>query len=63
MRDKLRITLSKSPIGYPLKQKRTVRALGLRKMNQTVELGNTATIRGMVDKVRHLVTVEEIDGE
>jgi len=63
MSDKLRITLSKSPIGYPLKQKRTVRALGLRKMNQTVELGNTATIRGMVDKVRHLVTVEEIDGE
>jgi large subunit ribosomal protein L30 len=63
MSDKLRITLSKSPIGYPLKQKRTVRALGLRKMNQTVELGNTATIRGMVEKVRHLVTVEEIDGE
>ena len=63
MSEKLRITLSKSPIGYPLKQKRTVRALGLRKMNQTVELGNTATIRGMVAKVRHLVTVEGIDGE
>ena len=63
MSEKLRITLSKSPIGYPVKQKRTVRALGLRKMNQTVELGNTATIRGMVAKVRHLVTVEGIDGE
>ncbi|MGD2146466.1 MAG: 50S ribosomal protein L30 [Anaerolineae bacterium] len=63
MSGKLRITLSKSPIGYPLKQKRTVRALGLRKMHQTVELSNTATIRGMVEKVRHLVTVEEIDGE
>jgi large subunit ribosomal protein L30 len=63
MSGKLRITLSKSPIGYPLKQKRTVRALGLRKMHQTVELSNTVTIRGMVEKVRHLVTVEEIDGE
>lgn len=63
MSEKLRITLSKSPIGYPVRQKRTVRALGLRRMHQTVELGNTATVRGMVEKVRHLVTVEEFDDE
>ncbi|MGD8245377.1 MAG: 50S ribosomal protein L30 [Anaerolineae bacterium] len=63
MSAKLRITLSKSPIGYPLPQKRTVRALGLRKMHQTVELSNTATIRGMVAKVRHLVAVEEFEDE
>jgi large subunit ribosomal protein L30 len=63
MSKKLRITLSKSPIGYPIRQKRTVRALGLRRMHQTVELADTATVRGMVDKVRHLVTVEEFDGE
>lgn len=63
MTGKLRITLSKSPIGYPVRQKRTVRALGLRRMHQTVELGNTATVRGMVERVRHLVTVEEFDDE
>jgi large subunit ribosomal protein L30 len=63
MSKKLRITLSKSPIGYPVKQKRTVRALGLRKMHQTVELDKTATVLGMVEKVRHLVTVEEFEGE
>jgi large subunit ribosomal protein L30 len=63
MSKKLRITLTKSPIGYPVGQKRTVRALGLRKMHQTVELGNTATVRGMVHKVRHLVTVEEFEDE
>jgi large subunit ribosomal protein L30 len=63
MSEKLRITLSKSPIGYPVRQKRTVRALGLRRMHQTVELGNSPTVRGMIEKVRHLVTVEEIDDE
>ncbi len=58
---KLRITLTKSPIGYPSHQKQTVRNLGLRKMHQTVELGNTPTIRGMVDSVSHLVSVEIVD--
>jgi large subunit ribosomal protein L30 len=55
----LRITLSKSPIGYSAQQKRTVRALGLRRMNQTVEKQDTPVIRGMIAKVNHLVTVEE----
>jgi large subunit ribosomal protein L30 len=57
----LLITLTKSPIGYSYRQKRTVRALGLRRMHQTVEQPDTLVIRGMVDKVKHLVTVEEAD--
>ena len=57
---KLRITYSKSAIGYRKDQKGTIRALGLRKLNQVVEQEDTAVIRGMVDKVRHLVTVEEV---
>jgi large subunit ribosomal protein L30 len=56
---KLRITLVRSPIGYAEDQKRTVRALGLRRMHQTVEQKDTPVIRGMVSKVRHLVRVEE----
>lgn len=59
MTKKLRITYVKSAIGYNEKQKATVRALGLRKLNQTVELEDNAAIRGMVNKVSHLVTVEE----
>ncbi|RLD00488.1 MAG: 50S ribosomal protein L30 [Chloroflexi bacterium] len=54
----LRITLTKSPIGYSYRQKRTVRALGLRRMHQTVEQEDTSVIRGMITKVSHLVTVE-----
>lgn len=55
----LRITLVKSPIGYSKRQKGTLRALGLRRMHQTVEHEDTPVIRGMVAKVRHLVRVEE----
>jgi len=55
----LRITLVKSPIGYSERQKGTVRALGLRRMHQTVEQQDTPVIRGMIDKVSHLVRVEE----
>ncbi len=55
----LRITLVKSPIGYDKRQKGTLRALGLRRMHQTVEHEDTPVIRGMVAKVRHLVRVEE----
>jgi large subunit ribosomal protein L30 len=57
----LRITLTKSPIGYSERQKRTVRALGLRRMHQTVEQADTPVIRGMVAKVQHLVQVEEVE--
>ena len=56
----LRIKLVRSPIGYADRQKRTVRALGLRRMEQVVEQSDTPVIRGMIAKVSHLVTVEEI---
>ncbi len=56
---RVRVTLVKSPIGYSLRQKRTVQALGLRKMHQTVELNDTPALRGMLAKVSHLVAVEE----
>jgi len=55
----VRVTLVKSPIGYDISQKRTVRALGLRKMNQTVEHKDSPTFRGMVEKVSHLLYIEE----
>jgi len=57
----LRITLVKSPIGYSERQKRTVWALGLRRMNQTVEQVESPVIRGMIARVQHLVTVEEVE--
>lgn len=58
---KLRITYSKSSIGYKEDQKRTIKALGFRKLNQTVELDDTPAVRGMIHKVNHLVTVEEVN--
>ncbi len=58
---KLTITLYKSPIGYRQKTKDTVKALGLSKLNQSVTHNDTPQIRGMINKVRHLVTVEEIN--
>jgi len=57
---KLRITYTKSSIGYKKDQKGTIRALGFKKLSQTVEHEDTAVIRGMVNKVSHLVTVEEV---
>ncbi len=60
-KDRLRITLTKSPIGYSLRQKRTVQALGLRRMHQMVEQEDTPAVRGMIEKVKHLVTVEELE--
>jgi large subunit ribosomal protein L30 len=54
----LKVTLVKSPIGYSTRQKGTVRALGLRRMGQTVEHSDTPAIRGMIDKVSHLIEVE-----
>lgn len=56
---KLKITLVKSGIGYSEKHKATLRALGLRKMNQIVVQEDTPTLRGMLLKVNHLVKVEE----
>jgi large subunit ribosomal protein L30 len=56
----VRITLVKSAIGYSKRHKATVQALGLRRMNQTVEQLDTPTLRGMLAKVAHLVVVEEM---
>ncbi|MBD8027276.1 50S ribosomal protein L30 [Ureibacillus sp. Re31] len=59
MANKLEITLTKSLIGTKPQQRKVVEALGLRKVNQTVEQADNAAIRGMLDKVAHLVTVKE----
>ena len=55
----LRVTLVKSPIGYTKDQKATVRALGLRRMNQTVEHKDSPAVRGMLNKISHLIKIEE----
>jgi large subunit ribosomal protein L30 len=55
----LRLTLVKSPIGYSKRHKATVRALGLRRMHQTVEQVDTPVLQGMLRLVAHLVEVEE----
>ena len=55
----LRVTLVKSPIGYTKDQKKTARALGLRRMNQTVEHKDSPALRGMLAKIVHLLRVEE----
>jgi len=57
----VRVTLVKSPIGYSKRQKGTVRALGLRRMNQMVEHVDTPVLRGMIAKVSHLIVVEEVE--
>ena len=55
----IKIQQIKSKIGFPVDQKRTLQALGLRKISQVVEVEDTPSIRGMIRKVRHLVTVVE----
>lgn len=56
----LKITLVRSPIGYNKRQKRTVEALGLRRLNQSIVKVDNPAIRGMVSKISHLVMVEEV---
>jgi large subunit ribosomal protein L30 len=60
---KLRITWVKSDIGYNEGQKRTIKALGLRRLNQTVTHDDSPSVRGMINTVRHLVKVEEESGK
>ena len=59
---KIKITLVKSPIDRPERQKKTLKALGLNKMNATREVEATPQLLGMVRKMNHLVSVEEIKG-
>lgn len=57
---KIKVTQIRSKIGSPKKQKATLEALGLRKMNSSIEVEATPQVLGMVTKVRHLVKVEEL---
>lgn len=62
MNKKLKITLVKSYIGRPQKQRQILRGMGLGKLNRTVLLEDTPEIRGMINKVSHLVFMEEFKG-
>jgi large subunit ribosomal protein L30 len=57
----LKITWIKSGIGRPESQRRIIRSLGLRRLHHSVVHGDSPTIRGMINKVPHLVTVEEVE--
>jgi large subunit ribosomal protein L30 len=57
---KIKVTQVKSAIKKPVRQKRTLEALGLRKLHQTIEVEATPQVLGMVEKVLHLVVVEEV---
>jgi len=59
MSDKLKVTLVKSMIGRPEKQRKILRSMGLAKINRTVEFKDSPSIRGMINKVSHLVKAEE----
>ena len=56
---KIKIKQIKSKIGYPIDQKRTLEALGLRRISQVIEVEDNPCIRGMIRKVHHLVTIVE----
>lgn len=58
---KVRITQVKSGIGRPLRQKRTLEALGFKRLNQTLEVELSPSVAGMVDSVKHLLKIEEIE--
>lgn len=57
---KLRVTYRKSAIGYTERQKATVKALGFKRLYQTIEHEDTPAVRGMIQKISHLLTVEEV---
>jgi large subunit ribosomal protein L30 len=61
-RGTIKVTLVRSTIGRPKNQGVTVRSLGLRKLNSSVELPDTDSVRGMVTKVQHLLSVEYVEG-
>ena len=59
--EQIKVTLTRSLIGYPQDQRATVKALGLGKIGTSVVKNDTSTIRGMIHKVEHLVKVEEVE--
>lgn len=56
---KVKITQVRSGIGHPVRQKRTLEALGFKRLNQTIEVEMTPQIEGMIKKVHHLIKIEE----
>jgi large subunit ribosomal protein L30 len=60
---KLKITLLRSTIGRLENQKRIVKALGFSKRGQTIVIDDSPVVRGMIDKVKHLITTQPVDGE
>jgi len=60
---KLRVTWIKSDIGYEKSQRRTLKSLGFHRLNQSVIHDDSSALRGMINKVRHLVKVEEASGK
>ena len=60
---KIRVTLTKSGIGDKKDQRRTLKSLGLRRLNQSVVHNDSASVRGMINKVRHLVSITEATDE
>jgi large subunit ribosomal protein L30 len=56
--ERLRVTLVRSPIGYDQRQRTVLRGLGLRRLRQSVELPDHPAVRGMLDKVKHLIVLE-----
>ena len=60
MSRKIRVTYVRSAIGYNVRQKRTIKALGLRRLGDVVDHDDSPAVRGMVNKVSHLVQVEEV---
>lgn len=63
MADKIRVTWKKSAIGYKENQKRTIQALGLRRLGHSVEHTDNRAVRGMITKVRHLVEVADVSSD
>ncbi|NLX89138.1 MAG: 50S ribosomal protein L30 [Syntrophomonadaceae bacterium] len=61
MANMIKITWTKSFIGYPETQRLTIKSLGLRKLNQSVIKADSPELRGQINKVKHLVSVEEVD--
>lgn len=61
MAKRIKITWTKSFIGYPKTQRDTIKSLGLKKLNQSVSKEDSSALRGQINKVSHLLTVEEID--
>jgi large subunit ribosomal protein L30 len=61
MADKLKITLVKSPIGRPEKHRKVLRGMGLTKLQKTVEMNDTPSVRGMVNAVSHLLKVDKLE--